>query len=84
MDNEQRHEEVMTVKFRKVFYDQDLSHWEAEWTDHHGNYGGGLSGATFTDVWNEAGLRIVGAPDDVGFIPPQPNSWIVQNESVTL
>jgi hypothetical protein len=76
MEKNNRHEEVLTVKVRKVFYDQDPSHWEVEMTDHQGNYAGGLSAFDFDTAWSESFKRIIGAPDDVGFIEPTPNPWV--------
>jgi hypothetical protein len=73
-----RHEEVVTIKIIKVFYDQDPSHWEVEVRDHNGEEIGSATGPTFYNVYDSCYELITG---DSGAFDEQHNSWVDFNSN---
>lgn len=68
-----RHEEVVTIKIIKVFYDQDPTHWETEVTGHKGEELGFATGPTFNNVFDSSYEFITGYSGD---LDDQHNTWV--------
>lgn len=73
-----RHEEIITIKIIKAFYDQDPTHWETKVTNHNGEELGTATGPNFHSVFDSSYEIITG---DFGDLDDQHNPWVDFNSN---